>query len=85
MELDPILNSSNRTWIIISSKRKPLAPKLENWLLCNSRLVWQKHAVRIDYEVNGYQIFLVPGTKGQKNNEFGCIVNYRDSANSLEG
>jgi len=57
--LDPILKSGNRTWIVTSSKRQPLAPRLENWLLCNARLVWQEQAKRIDYEVSGYQIFLV--------------------------
>lgn len=75
IELKPLLASSNRTWIIISSKRNPLAPKLENWLLCNARLVWQKHAVRIDYEVSGYQIFLAQGAINKKNSEKACIVN----------
>ena len=58
--LKPLLGTDRRTWIILSSKRQSLASKLENWLLCNSKLVWRKHAVRLDGEVDGYQIFLVP-------------------------
>lgn len=58
-ELQPLIDVDIRTWIIISSKRKPVAPRLEQWLFCNAKLVWQKYAVRLDYEVNGYQIYLV--------------------------
>ena len=58
-ELRPLLETGNRTWIIISSKRRPIARNLENWLLCHSKLVWQKHSVRLDSEFNGYQVYLV--------------------------
>ncbi len=58
-ELQPLLEAENRTWIIVSSKRKPVASGLERWLFCNAKLVWQKYAVRLDYEVNGYQVYLV--------------------------
>lgn len=57
--LQPLLETDNRTWIVLSSKRKPIASVLEKWLFCNADLVWQKYAVRLDYEVNGYQIYLV--------------------------
>ena len=57
--LQPLLDTENRTWIIVSSKRKPMATGLERWLLCNAKLVWQKYAIRLDYEVNGYQVYLV--------------------------
>ena len=58
-ELQSLADVNERTWVVVSSKRKPLAPGLEQWLFCNAKLVWQKHAVRLDYEVNGYQIYLV--------------------------
>lgn len=58
-ELQSLLDTKDRTWIVISSKRKPLSPHLEQWLICNAQLVWRKHAVRLDYEVNGFQVFLV--------------------------
>ncbi|PCJ89271.1 MAG: hypothetical protein COA54_00610 [Thiotrichaceae bacterium] len=66
-ELQPLLDVEGRTWIIASSKRKPLASGLERWLFCNAKLVWQKHAVRLDYEVNGYQIYIV--SDKTKNNQ----------------
>jgi len=72
-ELQGLLDVDNRTWIIISSKRKPLAYGLERWLLCNSKLVWRKHAVRLDYEVNGYEIYLVPRDNQRSNELNSCI------------
>ena len=66
-ELQSLLDVDNRTWIVISSKRKPFAPHLEQWLFCNAKLVWQKYATRLDYEVNGYQIYLV--TNETKNSQ----------------
>ena len=56
-ELDKVSDSESNLWILVSSKRKPIAQSLQKWLLCNAKLVWQKHAVRIDYEVDGYQVY----------------------------
>lgn len=56
--LNNVLEEDENLWIVISSKRKPIARKLEHWLFCNAKLVWQDHAVRVDYEVDGYQVFL---------------------------
>ncbi len=57
--LAPLTHGRNRTWILVTAKRKGLAPLLERWLRCNARLVWRKYATRIDYEVDGYELYLV--------------------------
>ena len=57
-ELDKIIEDDSRVWILLSSKRKPIANALALWLSCNSTLAWQQYAFRLDYEVDGYQIFL---------------------------
>ena len=72
-ELQPLIDVENRTWIIISSKRKPFAPRLQHWLFCNAKLVWQKYAVRLDYEVNGYQIYLVSNKTKNSREISSCV------------
>ncbi len=60
LELDKITQSDeDRTWMLISSKRKDLAFNLKQWLFCNAALVHRDHATRLDAEVDGFQIFLV--------------------------
>lgn len=51
--------SAGRLWIILPLQRNPLANGLEQWLLSNAQLMWRKQAKRLDYTVDGYQIFLV--------------------------
>ncbi len=75
-ELQPLLETDSRTWVIVSSKRKPVASGLEQWLFCNAELVWQKYAVRLDYEVNGYQIYLV-SNKTKNNREISSCAQER--------
>jgi Dolichyl-phosphate-mannose-protein mannosyltransferase len=58
IELGKVVPSKQNLWILVSSKRKPIAQSLEKWLQCNAKLVWQKHATRLDYEVDGYQVYL---------------------------
>lgn len=70
-ELQPLLESGERTWMLLRAQRKPYAPQLEKWLFCNATLVWQRYATRMDYEVDGHQIFLV-----QPRNETGAERNH---------
>ena len=72
-ELQPILDTDSRTWVIISSKRKPVAASLQQWLFCNAKLVWQKYAIRLDYEVNGYQIYLVSNETKNSQEISSCV------------
>ncbi|MCF6324164.1 MAG: glycosyltransferase family 39 protein [Gammaproteobacteria bacterium] len=70
--LNPLLETHNRVWLVISSKRAPLAPELDKWLHCNARLVWRKHARRQDYEVYGYQVFLATREVSKAPGIVGC-------------
>jgi len=70
--LDPLMESHSRVWFVISSKRAPLAPELDKWLYCNARLVWQKHARRMDYEVDGYQVYLASQATRNSQDISGC-------------
>lgn len=58
-KLNSYRDVKGRTWIILPIRRKPLAKDLEDWLIKNAKLMWRKYAVRYDYTVEGYQIFLV--------------------------
>ncbi len=49
---------NERLWIILPIRRGPLAKNLEAWLFKNASLVWRKYAVRYDYTIEGYQVFL---------------------------
>lgn len=49
---------SGRLWILLPLRRKPLAPSLENWLLCHARLAWRRASGRFDYTYEGYQVFV---------------------------
>lgn len=57
--LNHLVTNKARTWVIVSSKRAPLARDLERWLTCHGTLVWRKFSKRLDYEVDGYEIFLI--------------------------
>ena len=72
-ELQPLLDADSRTWIIIANKRKPVASTLEQWLFCNARLVWQKNATRLDYEVNGYHVYLVSNETKNSQEISSCV------------
>jgi hypothetical protein len=57
--LEPYETKKHRTWIILNRYRKPYAKQLEAWLIKNTSLMWRKFQKRYDYEVNGYEIFLL--------------------------
>lgn len=54
-------DEGQRAWIILEAYRSPYAADLEAWLLGNASLVWRKFEKRLDYEVHGYEIFLLNG------------------------
>jgi len=51
-------DSQERLWIIVPLKRSSISGNLSNWLGENTNLVWQKQAKRMDYTLEGYQIYL---------------------------
>lgn len=57
-KLDAELEKPGRLWLVLPMGRRPLAPRLESWLLANARLVWRIEGRRIDYTANGIQVFL---------------------------
>ena len=57
-EIEKHWTTNGRLWIVVSSKRASLATELEQWLRCNSDLVWRAYARRYDYEVDGYEVYL---------------------------
>ena len=56
--LDTYKNDKGRVWIVVPLNRGAISSKLSNWLAYNANLVWQKQSKRIDYSLNGYQVFL---------------------------
>ncbi len=62
--LEPYKEREGRTWIVLPAYRQPLVKELELWLRQNARLVWRKFEKRLDYPVNGYQVFLVSAHGG---------------------
>lgn len=57
-KLDAELEKPGRLWFVLPLSRRPLAPRLESWLIANARLVWRVEGRRIDYTANGIQVFL---------------------------
>ena len=51
-------DSQERLWIITPISRSPLSESLSNWLAENTNLIWQKQSKRMDYTLEGYQIYL---------------------------
>jgi len=51
-------NNSNRLWIVLTESRRERAWKLKNWLLENTKLVWEKPEKRYDYTFRTIRIYL---------------------------
>jgi hypothetical protein len=51
-------DSKERLWIIVPLTRSSISGKLSSWLGENANLVWQKQSKRLDYTLEGYQIYL---------------------------
>lgn len=57
--LNVYLDQPGRIWVVLPMSRRPLAANLEHWLLAHGNLVRRDYGRRLDYTMNGYQIFLV--------------------------
>lgn len=57
--LEPYLKKNRRIWIVLERHRDIFANSLENWLRKHAVLEWRNFEKRLDYEVSGYEIYLV--------------------------
>jgi len=58
--LKPWVDERRRIWLLVPTKRKKIAPKLQTWLGEHAHLVWQDQSKRYDYTYDGLQVFLKP-------------------------
>lgn len=54
-------DEQQRMWIILNTRRRPLAKNFEAWLMSNASLVWRKLETRYDGHIHGYEIWLMNG------------------------
>lgn len=54
-------DDQQRMWIMVDTRRRPLAKGLENWLMNNASLVWRRLSTRYDQDIQGYEIWLMNG------------------------
>lgn len=52
---------ANDMWIAVDTYRTTYMPQpLETWLMNNAHLTWRKHETRIDYSMQGFEVWQVP-------------------------